>query len=74
MLSYQDLKSLTKVELEKELVKAREEQQKLRITVKTKHAKDTSAVGKNKKLIARLCTAIKEVAIEEMVEKANKID
>ena len=74
MQSYQDLKSLTKKELLAELKKAREEMMKKRITVKTKHDKDTSGVNKQKKYIARLMTAIKEVEMEEMVEQATKID
>jgi len=74
MLSYQELKSLTKKELLKELSDAREAMMKKRITVKTKHNKDTSSVNKQKKFIARVSTALKELEMEEFIEKSNKID
>ena len=56
------------------IAKARETMMKKRITVKTKHDKDTSGITKQKKYIARLMTALKEVEMEEMVEAATKID
>ena len=74
MLTYQELKSMTKKELLKELADAREMMMKKRITVKTKHDKDTSSVNKQKKLIARIKTAIKEAELEEMIEISKKID
>jgi ribosomal protein L29 len=74
MLTYQELKSMTKKELLKELTDAREAMMKKRITVKTKHDKDTSSVNKQKKLIARIKTAIKEAELEEMIEQSKKID
>jgi ribosomal protein L29 len=74
MLSYQELKSMTRKELLKELDDAREAMMKQRITVKTKHNKDTSTISKQKKFIARLKTALKEIELEEMVEKSDKID
>ena len=74
MLSNQELKSLTKKELLKELEEAREILMKKRITVKTKHEKDTSAVSKQKHYIAKLKTALKELELEEMVKDSEKID
>ncbi len=74
MLTYQEIKSMTKKELLKELSDAREILMKKRITVKTKHEKDTSSVSKQKKLISRIMTAIKEIDVEEMIEKSKKID
>lgn len=74
MLSNQELKSSTRKELAKELDEAREMLMKKRITVKTKHEKDTSAVIKQKKYIARIMTALKELELEEMVENSAKID
>ena len=74
MLTYQELKSMTHKELLKELADAREVMMKKRITVKTKHDKDTSSINKQKKLIARIKTAIKEAELEEMIETSKKID
>jgi len=74
MLSSQEIKSLTKKEVLKELETAREELMKKRITVKTKHEKDTSSVNKLKKLVARLSTALREMELEEMVENSKKIE
>ncbi len=74
MQSYQDLKSMTKKELLVELSVARVTLQKQRITVKTKHDKDTSAVTKQKRYVARLLTALKEIELEEMIETSNQID
>jgi len=74
MLSNQELKSLTRKELLKELEESREALMKKRITVKTKHEKDTSAVSKQKRYVARLMTALKELDLEEMVTNSKKID
>lgn len=74
MLSNQELKSLTRKELLQELEGAREVVMKKRITVKTKHEKDTSSVSKQKKYVARLMTALKELELEEMVAKSEIID
>lgn len=74
MLSNQELKSSTKKELFKELSDARETLMKKRITVKTKHDKDTSSVLKQKKYVARIMTALKELELEEMVEKSASIE
>lgn len=74
MLSNQELKSSTRKELQKELQEAREVLQKQRITVKTKHNKDTSSVSKQKRYIARIMTAIQELHLEEAVEKSKKIE
>ena len=67
MLSNQELGSSTRKELLKELEEAREIMMKKRITVKTKHDKNSSAVSKQKKFIARIMTALKELELEEMV-------
>jgi len=74
MQSYNDVKSMTHKELSIELASARATLQKRRITVKTKHDKDTSAINKQKKYIARLLTALKEVELEELVKSSDKID
>jgi len=74
MLTYQELKAMTMKELLKELTDARETVMKKRITVKTKHDKDTSSVSKEKRFLARIKTAIKELELEEMVEQSKKID
>ena len=68
MQTYQDIKSLTKKELQDSLQDARNQLLKSRITVKTKHEKDTSGINKQKKYIAQLNTALKQIQIEEMIE------
>ena len=74
MLSNQELKSLTRKELLKELQEARELCQKHRITVKTKHHKDTSSVSRQKKYVARVMTMLKELDLEEAVKNSKKVD
>lgn len=74
MLSYQELKAMTKKELLKELSDAQEAVMKKGITVKTKHDKDTSSVGKQKRYVAQIVTALNELVLEEMVEQSKKID
>ena len=74
MLSNQELKSSTRKELLRELEEAREVLQKNRITVKTKHNKDSSSVSKQKRYVARIMTALKELDLEEAVENSKKID
>ncbi|MFH0838229.1 MAG: 50S ribosomal protein L29 [Patescibacteria group bacterium] len=74
MLSNQELKSLTRKELLRELEDARELAMKKRITIKTKHEKDTSSIPKQKKFIARIMTALRELDLEEAVENSVKID
>jgi ribosomal protein L29 len=73
MLSIQELRSSTKKELLEELKNARSEVVRVQIGVKTKGIKDSSLVSKQKKYIAQIETALKELDIEEMVEKANTI-
>jgi len=65
---------MTKKELQESLMEARETLQRKRITVKTKHEKDISAVKKQKKYIARILTALKEIELEEKIEKLSKVD
>lgn len=72
MQTYRELKSLTKKELLKELSDARQALAEKKIMVKTGHQKDTSAVGKQKLYISRLCTALKELEIEEMIQASNQ--
>lgn len=74
MQTYQELKSLTKKELLLALQEAREELLKRKITVKTRHEKDSSTVLKQKRYIARLLTALKQIEIEEMIDASIKID
>ena len=74
MQTYQELKSLTKKELLLALQEARQELLKRKITVKTKHEKDSSGVLKQKRYIARLLTALKQVEIEQMIDASTKID
>jgi large subunit ribosomal protein L29 len=72
MLSVQELKTLSKKELLKELEQAKPNMVKIRIGVKTKHQKDTSAVEKTKRYIARIKTILKEMELEEIVDEASK--
>jgi ribosomal protein L29 len=74
MLSNQELKSSTRKELLRELEEARMTWEKKRITIKTKHDKDTSSATKQKRYIARILTALKELDLEEAVENSKKID
>ena len=73
MLSIQELKSSTRKELLEELKNARNEMVRVRIGVKTKSLKDSSLANKQKKYVARIKTALRELDMEEMVEKANTI-
>ncbi|MBU0577604.1 50S ribosomal protein L29 [Patescibacteria group bacterium] len=73
MLSIQELRSSTKKELLKELESARTEMVRVRIGVKTKHLKDSTFVSKHKKYIAQIKTILKELDLEEMIEKATNI-
>ena len=73
MITLQDLKSLTRKELLQELVKARKELVHLRISVRTKNQKDTSLVRDTKQTIARIKTQLKEMDLEEMIQKAPSI-
>ena len=73
MLSIQELKSSTLKELQSELKKGREELVRIRIGVKTKHIKDLSLVSKQKKYLAQVLTSIKELELDEQVEKAAKL-
>jgi len=58
----------------KELEEAREATQKKRITIKTKHDKDTSGALKHKVYVARILTALKELDLEEAVKNSKKIE
>ncbi len=56
MLSIQELRSSNQKELSLELEKFRKEMVKIRISLKTKHEKDTSKAGKTKRYIAQVLT------------------
>lgn len=58
MLTIQELRSSNRKELLQELEKARKEMVKVRISLKTKHEKDTSMAGKTKQYIARILTLL----------------
>ncbi len=72
MLTIQELRSSTKKELLQELDKTRKDFLKIRINVKTKHEKDQSKVGKIKRYVAQILTALKEVEAEEAKKPAKK--
>jgi len=74
MLSVQELQTLNKNDLQDELATARTELGQLRISIKTKHEKDTSKAKRQKKYIARIKTVIREIQLEEAVSKAVSID
>lgn len=74
MLSNQELRTSTKKELLKELQEAHEMMVKKGITVKTKHDKDSSSVLKQRRYVARVKTAIKELELSEMVKESKKIN
>jgi len=73
MLSLQELRSSTRKELLNELEAAQMEMQKVRIGVKTKSSKDSSLVIKRRKYVARIKTMLKELELEEMVNKAVEV-
>ncbi|MBU0727095.1 50S ribosomal protein L29 [Patescibacteria group bacterium] len=73
MLSIQELRSSTRKELLNELEAAQMEMQKVRIGVKTKSSKDSSLVIKRRKYVARIKTMLKELELEEMVNKAVEV-
>lgn len=68
MLSANDIASMNIKELNAELKKAKAEQFKISMQINTTHEKNTSKKEKNKKVIARLKTAVREV---ELAEKKN---
>jgi len=61
MLSIQELRSSSKKELQPELQKARATLLKVRISLKTKHEKDTSKSRKAKAYIAQILTMLKQL-------------
>lgn len=65
MFSIQELRSSTQKELLQELSKIQGELLKIRISVKTKHEKDSSKVGKVKRYVAQLKTMLNEIDKEE---------
>lgn len=73
MLTTQELKASTLKELLKELQSALLKLQELRIGVKTSHLKDTSAIKKQKRYVARILTVIKEIELDELVKQATEL-
>jgi|GEM_PF-3382379 len=71
MLSIQELRSSSKKELLLELQKARKEMLKIRISLKTKHEKDTSKARKEKRLIAQILTLLNGFDKEPVVKSAK---
>ena len=69
MLSIQELRSSTQKELLQELSKRQGELLKIRISVKTKHEKDSSKVVKMKRYVAQLKTSLNELSREEEAKK-----
>jgi ribosomal protein L29 len=65
MFSIQELRSSTKKELLLELAKSRKENMKIRISLKTKHEKDSSKSIKIKRYIAQILTILKQIYTEE---------
>jgi len=72
MFTNQELKTSTVKELHSELGKAREALVHIRIGIKTKSNKNLSQISEHKKYIARILTAMKELELDEKVEKAAK--
>ena len=64
MLSVKELRSSTKKELLLELSKSRAGLMKTRISVRTKHEKNTSKKGKEKRYVAQILTALNEYDAE----------
>jgi len=71
MFSIQELRSSTKKELFQELAKTRKDALKIRVSVKTKHEKDTSKSLKIKRYAAQILTVLEEVRNEESVKKQD---
>lgn len=71
MPTIQELRSFTTKELLQELDKARKELLKVRISVKTRHEKDTSKVKESKRYIAQLLTALVEAKKEVVSSSAE---
>ena len=74
MLSTQELRSSTPKELQSELQKAKEELLKIKIGIRTKHTKDSSLKGKQKRYVAQIQTILKEIELEEAVKKAPEVE
>lgn len=65
MLSANEIASMNLKELNAELIKAKDEQLKIRMQLKTTHEKNTSKKNQNKVTIARLKTAIRQIELAE---------
>ncbi len=72
MLSIQELRSSSKKELLSELQKGRETLLKVRISLKTKHEKDTSKSRKAKAYVAQILTMLKEAEKEPISAKTSE--
>lgn len=71
MLSVKELRSSTKKELLLELTKSRADLMKTRISVRTKHEKNTSKKGKERRYVAQILTALNELEAEEAKKTAK---
>ena len=67
MYSIQELRSSTKKELLLELAKARKENLKIRVSLKTKHEKDSSKAEKLKHYVAQILTILTEIKDEKEI-------
>lgn len=74
MLSLQELRSSTLKELLNELKNARQELVKVNMRVRTNNTKDSSQLSRQKRYIAQIKTLIRELELEEMVNKAAEIE
>ena len=72
MFSIQELRSSTKKELLLELSKARKENMKIRISLRTRHEKDSSKSGKMRNYVAQILTILKQIDSEEKVKGVAK--
>ena len=68
MLSIQELRSSSKKELMQELASARKDALKVKISLKTKHEKDTSKAKKAKFYVARILTVLKDFGSEDLTK------
>ncbi len=73
MLSIQELRSSTTKELLQELESARNVSLKIRLSVKTKHEKNSSKKPASKRYIAQILTIMKEIAAEEAKKSETKV-
>lgn len=73
MLTLQELRTIKRPELLKELETARQELLKVRIGIRSGHEKNTSKSVNTRRYVAHIKTALKELELEEIVSKAKII-